>query len=185
VHTYLTTERHHRPAHSRSNSKPGGFVRIPIIPFFLLVLPLLEIAGFVLVGRQIGVLATLGLIVATGIAGAMLLRFQGFGVMARIRREMEAGRDPSRELAHGIMILIAGFLLLIPGFLTDILGILLFVPIVRDLGWRFLKSRVDFATDFSVMRGGGFRRGRTIDLDRDDYSKGGPSETPWRRIDED
>jgi UPF0716 protein FxsA len=175
VYTYLTTERHHRPAHSRSNSKPGGFVRIPIIPLFLLVLPLLEIAGFVLVG----------LIVATGIAGAMLLRFQGFGVMARIRREVEAGRDPSRELAHGIMILIAGFLLLIPGFLTDILGILLFVPIVRDLGWRFLKSRVDFATDFSVMRGSGFRRGRTIDLDRDDYSKGGPSETPWRRIDED
>ncbi len=163
-------------------------MRIPIIPLFLLVLPLLEIAGFVVVGRQIGVLATLGLIVATGIAGAMLMRFQGFGVMTRIRRDIEAGRDPGRELAHGIMILLAGFLLLIPGFLTDILGILLFVPKVRDLGWRFLKSRVNFATDFSTMGGFGRRgRGRTIDLDPDDYSKGGSAGSrgsPWRQIDE-
>jgi UPF0716 protein FxsA len=161
-------------------------VRIPFIPLFLLVLPLLEIAGFVLVGRQIGVLATLGLIVATGIAGGMLLRFQGFGVMTRIRRDIEAGRDPGRELAHGIMILVAGLLLLIPGFLTDILGILLFVPQVRDLGWRFLKSRVNFAADLSTMSGfarGG--RGRTIDLDPDDYSKGGSPGSPWRQIDDD
>ena len=166
-------------------NKSGGFVRIPIVSLFLLVLPLLEIAGFVLVGRHIGVLATLGLIVATGIAGAMLLRYRGFGVMARIRRDIEAGRDPGRELAHGIMILVAGILLLIPGFLTDIIGILLFVPAIRDLGWRFLKSRVNFATSFSGM-GGGFARGRgrTIDLNSNDYSKSGPSETPWRRIDE-
>jgi UPF0716 protein FxsA len=164
-------------------------VRIPFIPLFLLVLPLVEIAGFVVVGRQIGVLATLGLIVATGVAGAMLMRFQGFGVMTRIRRDIEAGRDPGRELAHGIMILLAGFLLLIPGFLTDILGILLFVPKVRDLGWRFLKSRVNFATDFSTMGGGFARRGRgrTIDLDPDDYSKGESPRSrgsPWRQIDE-
>jgi UPF0716 protein FxsA len=84
------------------------------------------------------------------------------------------------------MILLAGLLLLIPGFLTDIVGILLFIPMVRDLGWRFLKSRVNFATDFSAM-GGGFARGgrgRTIDLDPDDYSKGGPSGPRWRQIDE-
>ena len=51
----------------------------------------MEIAGFVLVGRQIGVLATIGLVIATSIAGSLLLRFQGFGVLARINKEMKAG----------------------------------------------------------------------------------------------
>ena len=165
-------------------------MRISLLPLFLLALPLLEIAGFVVVGRQVGVLATLGLIVATGIAGAMLLRFQGFGVMARIRSDMAAGRDPGRELAHGVMIMVAGILLLIPGFLTDIVGILLFVPAVRDLGWKFLKSRVNFASDFTTRgggfsRAGGFGRDRTIDLDRDDYSNGQHPNKPLRPADED
>jgi UPF0716 protein FxsA len=165
-------------------------MRFPVIPLMLLALPLLEIAGFVLVGRQIGVLPTLGLVIATGIAGSILLRIEGFGVMARIGKELEAGRDPSRELAHGMMILFAGILLLIPGFVTDILGILLFLPPVRDLGWRLVRGRIHFAGDFGSMAGG-FRRsgagrgGKTIDLDEDEYSAAPDRESPWRRIDRD
>lgn len=159
-------------------------MRVSFVPFFLLLLPLVEIAGFVVVGRQIGVFPTLALIIATGIAGGMLLRHQGFGVMARIRKEIEAGRDPSRDLAHGVMILLAGLLLVIPGFVTDIVGILLFLPPVRDLGWRLLRRRVDFSVDYGSM--GGFSRprgrGKTIDLDEQDYSKGPDPRSPWRQI---
>ena len=39
---------------------------------------------------------------------------------------------PSRELVHGVMILIAGILLLTPGFITDAMGFALFVPQLRD-----------------------------------------------------
>ena len=39
------------------------------------------------------------------------------------------------------MIMLAGILLLIPGFVTDIIGLLLFLPPVRDLAWRFLRPR--------------------------------------------
>ncbi|TIN60241.1 MAG: membrane protein FxsA, partial [Mesorhizobium sp.] len=63
-------------------------MRISLLPFFLLALPLLEIAGFVIVGREVGALATVGLVLASSIAGVLLLRYQGFGVMARIRTEM-------------------------------------------------------------------------------------------------
>ncbi|PWJ91367.1 UPF0716 protein FxsA [Mesorhizobium loti] len=163
-------------------------MRIPFLPLFLLALPLLEIAGFVVVGRQVGALATVGLVLASGIAGALLLRHQGFSVMTRIRTEMDAGRDPSRQLAHGAMIVLAAILLIIPGFITDIIGLLLFLPPIRDLAWRALKGRVMLATNFST---GGFRgrqRDKTIDLDdsdysrSDDYARGPDHNSPWRRL---
>ncbi|TIV96501.1 MAG: membrane protein FxsA, partial [Mesorhizobium sp.] len=60
-------------------------MRISFIPLFLLLLPLLEIAGFVVVGREIGALATVGLVILSSVAGSLLLRHQGFGVMTRVR----------------------------------------------------------------------------------------------------
>lgn len=154
-----------------------------MLPLLILALPLLEIAGFVVVGSEIGVLATIGLILLSGIVGSILLRVQGFGVMTRIRTEMDAGRDPSKELANGAMIVLAGILLLIPGFLTDILGILLFLPPVRALAWRFLGKRVRFTTGFSgFARRGGPAGGKTIDLDADDFSRQPDPNSPWRSI---
>ncbi|SFP13489.1 UPF0716 protein FxsA [Mesorhizobium sp. NFR06] len=161
-------------------------MRISFIPLFLLLLPLLEIAGFVVVGREIGALATVGLVILSSVAGSLLLRHQGFGVMARVRTEMDAGRDPSRQLAHGAMIVLAAILLIIPGFITDIFAILLLLPPVRDFAWRLLKNRIVMATSFSR----GFsarRRDDVIDLDdsdysRDDYPDRPDHNSPWRRL---
>ena len=162
VHTYLC---------AMAGNPATAFVKVrsrrvalSFFPIFILALPLLEIAGFIIVGRQIGVLPTLGLVVLSSIAGALLLRIQGFGVMTRIRNEVEAGRDPGRELAHGAMILLAGMLLLIPGFVTDIIGLLLFIPPVRDLAWRFLKRRIIVRSSFSAR----FRRLRGAQRRRQD-----------------
>lgn len=160
-------------------------VKAKLVPFVLIILfglPLLEIATFVVVGSQIGVLWTIALVVLASIAGTILLRIQGFGVMTRIRRELDAGRNPGRDLAHGAMILLAGILLLIPGFLTDVVGLLLFIPPVRDLAWRFLRQRVmirSFGTGFGGFRGGR-DRGPTIDLDEDEFSRTPDPKSPWR-----
>ncbi len=161
-------------------------MRISFIPLFLLLLPLLEIAGFVIVGREVGALATVGLVILSSIAGMLLLRHQGFGVMTRVRAEMDAGRDPSRQLAHGAMIVLAAILLIIPGFITDIFAILILLPPVRDLAWRAFKGRIVMATSF----GNGFsarRRDKVIDLEDSDYSREDyPSRpdhnSPWRRL---
>jgi UPF0716 protein FxsA len=167
-------------------------LRISTLPFFVLALPFLEIAGFVIVGKQIGALATVGLVLASTIAGSLLLRHQGFGVMRRVRAEVAAKRDPSRQLAHGAMIVLAAVLLIIPGFLTDIVALLLLLPPVRDFAWRALKSRVVVAGNFGMGGfGGGFRgheRGKVIDLDDDDFSHDGGKadpESPWRRLKDD
>ena len=160
-------------------------MRLRFLPLVFILLPLVEIAGFVVVGSEIGVLWTITLVVASTVAGSALLRRQGFGAMNRVRAEMQAGRDPSREMAHGLMILLAAVLLLIPGFVTDIFGLLLFVPPVRELVWRFLKRRVDLSAEFVTMGGMPPRgRPRTIDLGEDDYSTSSRADpaSPWNRI---
>jgi UPF0716 protein FxsA len=167
----------------------GPDLRISTFPILFLALPFLEIAGFVIVGRHIGALATVGLVLASTVAGSMLLRHQGLGVMAKVRAEMDAQRDPSRQLAHGAMIVLAAVLLIVPGFLTDIFALLLLLPPVRDFAWSRLKGRVAVAGSFGTGGfGGGFRsreRGKVIDLDDEDYSRSGgrsDPDSPWRRL---
>lgn len=141
-----------------------------LIPFLLLAIPIAEIAVFVVVGGQIGVLATILLILATAVTGSILLRIQGFGVMSRIRQTMDAGQLPGRDLVHGFMIMAAGLLLLTPGFITDSIGFLLFVPAFRDLAWSLVRDRVAAAegTSFQWRTG---RGGQTIDLDADEFER--------------
>lgn len=162
---------------------------IPAIPLFLLALPLLEIAVFILVGSQIGVLATVMLVVATTIAGSLLMRLQGFGVLRQIRQTSEAGGVAGREIVHGVMILVAGFLLFVPGFITDALGLLLFIPPVREVGWRMLRDRVVVVAGRQGRgwRGPGASRRperrpeRVIDLDSGDYTSEPDENSPWRK----
>jgi UPF0716 protein FxsA len=155
---------------------------VPLVLIILIGLPLLEIATFVVVGSKIGVLWTIALVVLSSIAGSILLRIQGFGVLARVRKEIDAGRNPGRELAHGAMILLAGILLLLPGFVTDVIGLLLFIPPVRDLAWRFLRQRVtvtSFGTGFGGL-GAEPGRGPVVDLDEGEFRRTPDAKSPWR-----
>lgn len=142
----------------------------------LLALPLLEIAAFVVVGSEIGALATVALTLATSLAGAVLLRVQGSGALRRIRDSLHEGRPPAGALVHAAMIFIAGVLLIAPGFVTDTLGLLLFIPFVRTFAWSLAGARVVVAG----TPGAPNPYGRTIDLESRDYSRE-PHEDDERR----
>lgn len=114
-----------------------------ILPL-LLLLPLAEIAGFVIVGGEIGVFNTLALIVLTAMVGILLLRRQGIDTLRRAQARMDQGQPPVREAFDGVCLALAGILLIVPGFLTDILGVLLFLPPVR--GWVFSRANVRVQT---------------------------------------
>jgi UPF0716 protein FxsA len=152
-----------------------------IIPFLFLAVPLTEIVVFVLVGSKIGVLPTVGLVILTAAAGSILLRWQGFNALTRIQKELAAHRVPGKEMVQGVMILLAGFLLLTPGFVTDTLGLLLFIPPVRDAVWRFLSTRVSVQTFGSgfAQRGEGRPEPDVVDLDEDEYQREGNPDSPW------
>lgn len=160
-----------------------------LVPFLLLVIPVIEIAAFIAIGQQIGIMATLLMILVTAIIGTILLRIQGLGLLARIRGQMEAGKIPGRELGEGAMLLVAGILLLTPGFVTDGIGFSLFLPPVRSAIWSFLAKRIKVVTP--GMAGGpqspsGRPRhpddgaGPVIDLDADEYSSEPDPNSPWR-----
>lgn len=121
-----------------------------ILPLFLLLLPIAEIAGFILVGRWIGLWPTLLLIVLSTIAGSVLLRVQGLGALRRLGKNQ--GDEAGRQIVHGALIVVAGILLIIPGFITGLIGILLFIPAVRDLAWKHFKNRIVI---FSTMGSAG------------------------------
>ena len=169
-------------------------MRLSLFPVFLLLLPLLEIAGFVLVGQAVGLWATLGLVVLTSIVGAVLLRIQGLGMINRISKDSRAGINPGRELVHGAMIVVAGFLLLLPGFITDLIGLLLFVPFIRDLAWDRFGSRVVVRTTspFSPRGGRDAQPGTpettvVVDLGNDEFTRDPDPRSPWsgpKRIDD-
>jgi UPF0716 protein FxsA len=105
----------------------------------VLALPFMELAVFIAVAGSIGFLWALFLVVATSMAGAMVLRHAGGNHIARVRVAMgDGGFSALQADSAGAATLFAGILLLIPGFITDVLGLLLlFAPLRRALGALF------------------------------------------------
>jgi len=137
-----------------------------------LVVPLVEIAFFVMIGNTIGLWPTLAGVLITAVAGSLVLRWQGFQLINEIRTTMGQGRLPARALADAMMVAIAGLLLLLPGYFSDLIGILLLIPPVRTLIYRTLASRVKVvSTTTSQSYGFGPRRidDDTIELGDDEY----------------
>jgi UPF0716 family protein affecting phage T7 exclusion len=108
---------------------------------FFVVMPLIELAVFVQVAQWIGVLDALGLLILVSIVGVFIVRHQGIGVYRRVREEIRSGIVPTVQLVDGLLILIAGVLLILPGFVTSVVGLLLLLPPVRNIGHRILRRR--------------------------------------------
>lgn len=113
------------------------FIRLLII---FTIVPIVELYVLIEAGRQIGLGATILMVLLTGIAGAYLAKNQGFNIINQIQREINLGTLPAEELFDGAMILAGGLLLLTPGFCTDLCGFLLLTPATRVIIKRWLKK---------------------------------------------
>lgn len=117
---------------------PGLFGRLLLL--FTLV-PIVDLALLVWIGRHVGFWPTVGLIVATALLGSFLARREGLSALARFRARLASGAMPGSELTDGLIILVAGVLLLTPGVLTDVAGLLGLFPPTRALIKRALTKR--------------------------------------------
>lgn len=104
--------------------------------------PLLELLLLIEVTRLTSLPVTIGLVVLTGVTGMSLVRWQGLNVWREIKRQLAAGNSPSRQIAHGALIILAGAFLITPGLLTDTVGFSLLIPGIRDWIARQLQTRI-------------------------------------------
>ena len=108
----------------------------------LLIVPVVEIAAIIAVGRVIGGWPTVVLLIIESLLGAWLVRREGAKAWSALREALTTGRMPSRQLADAALVLIGGTLLLTPGFLTDVVGFFFVLPFTRPLVERRLLGPV-------------------------------------------
>lgn len=108
-----------------------------ILTLFVIV-PVTELYILIEVGKKIGSLTTIGIIILTGIIGAYLVKSQGFMILRKIQNDLNEGIMPGDSLIQGAIILAGGILLLTPGFVTDIVGFIFLIPVSRNIVKKYL-----------------------------------------------
>jgi UPF0716 protein FxsA len=111
-----------------------------LLLLFLLT-PAVELGLLIQVDQLIGFGPTIGLIIATGIAGSYLARREGLNTWRRLNERLRSGDLPGKELVDGVIILVAGALLVTPGVLTDVVGFIGLIPPTRALVRKALMRR--------------------------------------------
>lgn len=104
------------------------------------IVPIIEIWILIKIGRVIGPLPTVAILLAISLAGAWLAKSQGFRIIVAIRDELAAGHLPAAHFLDGALVLAGGILLLSPGFFTDFIGIFFLIPATRELLKRWLRN---------------------------------------------
>lgn len=111
---------------------------------FVLVLigmAVVEVFAFIEVGRAIGWLVAVLLLLGTSVLGARMLHIQGRLAIQRVSLALSEHRAPGSAAIDGALGFLGGMLLLIPGFVTDVLGALLLLPLTQKLTRRWMSRR--------------------------------------------
>jgi len=103
-----------------------------------IIVPVTELYLLIEVGKKIGTLTTISIIIFTGILGAYLVKHQGFMILRKIQNDLNEGTIPEDSLIQGVIILAGGILLLTPGFITDIVGFIFLIPASRNVVKKYL-----------------------------------------------
>lgn len=132
------------------------------------LLPLLDLWVLLAIGRALGFWPTLGLVVATGVAGAWLAKAEGRRVLDGWRRALREGRVPDEGVLSGALVLVGGVLLVSPGVLTDVVGLALLFPPTR----RLVAAAVRRYLARKVREG----QVRVVTFGREPWGRGGPTD---------
>lgn len=111
-----------------------------ILLLLMIAVPFTDLYILVQLAEILGFLQTLGIVVATGILGAAIVRREGRHVLMKMQRSVTAG-EISRNVAEGALLVISGLLLITPGIVTDLIGFMLaFRPLRERLVARWISN---------------------------------------------
>lgn len=128
---------------------------MPILLWFLL-LPILEIIGFIQVGDWIGAGPTIGLLVLSAVIGVLLIRHRGLTSLSRLQGGALGADAALGGVLDSVCVVLAGILLIVPGFLSDLVALVLLVPPLRRGLGRWLIGRLAAGNAFRFVNAGGF-----------------------------
>ena len=103
-----------------------------MIFLIFIIIPIVEIAIFISIGSEIGVLNTIAIILFTALVGIFLIRRRGISLLFNAQKNMSQGIMPTEEIKGGIFLLISGLLLITPGFFTDCIGFSMFFKPIQN-----------------------------------------------------
>lgn len=107
-----------------------------------IVVPLVELAVIGRISDWLGLPATLALLLADSVVGAVLVKREGVRAWAAFRNALSETRWPGDEVVQGGLVLVGGALLLTPGFVTDAVGLAAVLPPTRRVMSRLLRARL-------------------------------------------
>ena len=116
------------------------------------VLPVVELWLLIAIGRGIGALPTVLMVVGMGVLGATLARHEGRRVFHGWRSAIREGRVPEEGILEGALVLVGGVLLLTPGVVTDVMGILLFVRPTRRIIAGLVRRKLEASIADGTIR---------------------------------
>ena len=121
-------------------------------PILILALLFADLASLIWLGRFVGVLPVLGLVVLGLLAGSALIRRSGANIFTMLNTPASDKKTVSGGAAKSVLGALAGLLLIIPGIVSDFIALALLLPAVRRRVARFFETHV--SGDFTVHRGG-------------------------------
>lgn len=127
-----------------------------------------------------GLIVTLGLILLTGVTGGYLAKREGLSVWGRLKKQLDFGGLPGRELMDGAIILVSGALLVTPGVLTDFFGLAGLFPPTRALIRKVVMRRFERAVQSGTIESTfGFGTTEWNDEGWDAYPDEGAPDASW------
>ncbi len=141
-----------------------------------------ELALLLLAGRALGIVPTIAIIVATGLAGAFLAAREGRRAWRRVIESLGRGELPADSIVQALLVLAGGLLLLTPGYLTDITGFLCLLPPSRALLSRRIRRSLSRRIETGAIHGSWTSAAPGRGVSGDDTRRQGADEPRSKRV---
>ncbi len=102
----------------------------------------IEFEAFIAIGNAVGGLVTFLGIFVTAFIGVVLMKRQGKWVLKQWQSSISEGEMNTSTLANGASLVLGAVLMLVPGYVTDFIGLLCFIPVLRELIGQSLLSQL-------------------------------------------
>ncbi len=121
-------------------------------PILIPALLFADLASLIWLGRFVGVLPVLALVILGIFAGSALIRRSGTNIFAMLNTPASDKKTVSGGAAKSLLGALAGLLLIIPGIVSDFIALTLLLPWVRKRVAGFFETHI--SGNSAVHRGG-------------------------------